>query len=153
MDRQIPDIWNIFSIGGPDYSNKHNTINNQFNQFSPAVAGAADGGGIHVNWSSRNQDLLNKWTDRSSPCDRPRTYDKFYQKLPGNFVDPTNSDNRGCVKSLCTSSETELEDESELLNDESSSNRKKRRKKKGDRHYSRTITGEQKRVNPDRNNF
>ena len=26
---------------------------------------------------------------RSSACDRPRTYDRFYQKTPGNFHDPT----------------------------------------------------------------
>merc|ERR1719192_3188402 len=26
-----------------------------------------------------------KWAARRSSCERPRTYDKFYQKTPGNF--------------------------------------------------------------------
>ena len=36
-------------------------------------------------WTPRLNEQLSKWQDRSSPCERPRTYDKFYQKLPGNY--------------------------------------------------------------------
>jgi len=118
MERQIPDVWNIFSLtSGPDYQNRQN-----MNQNHPNFAN------YHQHWTSKSQDLLHKWSDRSSPCDRPRTYDKFYHKVPGNFIDPTS-------KSLCSS---EAEDHESLENN--SSNRKKKRRKKGDRKYSRTIT-------------
>ncbi len=114
MDRQIPDVWNIFSIPGPDYHYQRPNYHANY----------------HLNWSNaRSQELLHKWSDRSSPCDRPRTYDKFYHKLPGNFIDPLS-------KSLCSSEA----DEPVEVTDSSSSTRKKKRKKKGDRKYSRTIT-------------
>merc|ERR1719245_1854392 len=29
--------------------------------------------------------MLQKWCDRSSVCERPRTYDEFYRKGPSNF--------------------------------------------------------------------
>merc|ERR1712038_877963 len=90
MDRQIPDVWNIFSLSGPDYS-QNRTSQQQQNNYSFFH---------HVNWTTENQALLHKWCDRSSPCDRPRTYDKFYHKLPGNFVD--NKAAKG-GKYLCSS--------------------------------------------------
>lgn len=40
--------------------------------------------------------------NRSSVCDRPRTYDKFYQRTPGNFFDPTHVDS---AISVCSSEE------------------------------------------------
>lgn len=104
MDRQIPDVWNIFSLSaGPDYNQRKQYVN-------------------HFNWSNFND----KWCDRSSPCDRPRTYDKFYHKLPGNYIDPLVKSS----KSLCSS---EAEDNSSEVE-----KGKKKRKKK--RKYSRTIT-------------
>ena len=72
---------------------------------------------------------------RSSACDRPRTYDKFYQKGPGNFHDPSQTDS---AISVC-SSETE-EDTYPYLTNGSSSQRIRRRKKKKGLQYSRTIT-------------
>ena len=51
---------------------------------------------------------------RSSACDRPRTYDRFYQKTPGNFHDghgSNKSHNHGGVTetdsaiSVCSSEE------------------------------------------------
>ena len=117
MDRQIPDVWNIFSLAGPapDYKTKK------------AVASAAATGhwSYHHNWNARSQEMLHKWSDRTSPCDRPRTYDKFYAKLPGNFIDPRTKSHG----SLCSS-------DAELEPDEV----KKRKKRKRNRKYSRTIT-------------
>lgn len=120
MDRQIPDVWNIFSIAGPapDYKTKKATALASTNgtQWS-----------YHHNWNVRSQEMLHKWSDRTSPCDRPRTYDKFYAKLPGNYIDPRNTKSHG---SLC-SSDAELEDNEEA---------KKRKKRKRNRKYSRTVT-------------
>lgn len=122
MDRQIPDVWNIFSLAaGPDYHHRNNV--NQFNN-------PRDYKNYHYNWTTKSQDVLHQWCNRSSPCDRPRTYDKFYHKVPGNFIDPSS-------KSLCSS---EAEDhETESSNDQNSG-RKRKRRKKSDRKYSRTIT-------------
>lgn len=123
MDRQIPDVWNIFSLtSGPDYAAKRAQ-----NQFA-------------MNWNSshggaaRSQDLLHRWCDRSSPCDRPRTYDKFYHKLPGNYIDPSFSGGHG-HKSLCSSDADEPD-----LTASSEDKRKKKRRRKSERKYSRTIT-------------
>ena len=54
MDRGIPDVWNIFSLSGPNYgqganSRKPNTLIND---------------GFHVNWSTYDQGMLQKWCDR-----------------------------------------------------------------------------------------
>lgn len=146
MERQIPDVWNIFSLSGPDYSQQ------QQRRTAAAASSTADANYpyFHVNWSNHNQDLLHKWCDRSSPCDRPRTYDKFYHKLPGNFVD--NKAAKG-GKYLCSSDaeEHDLELHANCANTNdcqnngtttvgSGSNRKKKRRKKSERNYSRTIT-------------
>ena len=107
MERQIPDVWNIFSLGD-----------------QPA--------NYWCNWSNQNPQLLLKWCDRSSACDRPRTYDKFYQKGPSNF----NYLN-GCGDSGC-SSETE-EYELTYPGRDGTSSQRVRRKRHGLK-YSRTIT-------------
>ena len=51
-------------------------------------------------------------SSRSSACDRPRTYDRFYQKTPGNFHDGhgSKSQNGGVTEtdsaiSVCSSEE------------------------------------------------
>ena len=41
---------------------------------------------------------------RRSPCERPRTYDKFYQKTPGNYQ---KEQERDSAISLCSSEECE----------------------------------------------
>ena len=79
---------------------------------------------------------------RSSICDRPRTYDKFYQRGPSNYYDPSRPpDSLGC------SSDTEdaLDGPHIPSVDGTSSQRCLRRKrKKGGKNsglqYSRTIT-------------
>jgi len=132
MDRQIPNVWNIFSLAaGPD-PNQRQQISNQPQHYrhQPQQQHHQN---FHLNWSTKSQDLLHKWCDRSSPCDRPRTYDKFYHKLPGNFIDPSGSTS----KSLCSSDADEPNTASSETADTS---RKKKRRKKSDRKYSRTIT-------------
>lgn len=124
MDRQIPDVWNIFSLSGPDYSQQR------------AAQQQSNYPYFHVNWSNNHQALLHKWCDRSSPCDRPRTYDKFYHKLPGNFVDNKIEKGRHLQ---CSSDVEELDLEVNCENPGGISRRKKRRKK-SERNYSRTIT-------------
>ena len=39
-------------------------------------------------WTPRLNIQNTKWREGRSPCERPRTYDKFYQKTPGNFQEP-----------------------------------------------------------------
>ena len=39
-------------------------------------------------WTPRLNNQNTKWREGRSPCERPRTYDKFYQKTPGNFQEP-----------------------------------------------------------------
>ena len=36
-------------------------------------------------WAGRLAEQDSKWREGRSQCERPRTYDKFYQKTPGNF--------------------------------------------------------------------
>merc|ERR1719245_242407 len=67
----------------------------------------------HYNWPRQSQEVLMCWSDRSSACDRPRTYDRFYQKTPGNFHDGhggSKSHNGGVTEtdsaiSVCSSEE------------------------------------------------
>jgi len=77
--------------------------------------------------------------DRSSPCDRPRTYDKFYHKLPGNFG---YDDNKAEKNKMLCSSDVEAAEQENLQNFQNCNNvrKKKRRKKRDERNYSRTIT-------------
>jgi hypothetical protein len=56
MERQIPDVWNIFSLSGPNYGLKSQQGDDS---RRPQIEA-----GIHVNWSPKNQDLLLKWCDR-----------------------------------------------------------------------------------------
>ena len=100
---------------------------------------------------SRYQQQMDKWQDRSSPCERPRTYDRFYQKLPGNYQDNCGADKHSdkhsgndrqtdSAISLCSSDEND--------HSASASDKKKKRRKKGlghhqsrkELHYSRTLT-------------
>ena len=55
-------------------------------------------------WSERLNKQNDKWREGRSHCERPRTYDKFYQKTPGNFqalvslFDVFLPPERGCPK-------------------------------------------------------
>jgi hypothetical protein len=97
--------------------------------------------GLHVNWSSYDQGMLQQWCDRSSVCERPRTYDKFYRKGPSNFQGEIgekentkqNHATNGCsseedIPKVCTGGGSQR------------SRRKKKRRGSEKLQYSRTIT-------------
>ena len=46
-------------------------------------------------WAARLSRQTARWQQGRSPCERPRTYDKFYQKLPGNFQVSWTEDRMG----------------------------------------------------------
>ncbi len=87
---------------------------------------------------------------RTSACDRPRTYDKFYQKTPGNFHSsaPGGSHETDSAISVCSSEEDRLlhkrGDRGPPLEAPgtapSQRKVKKTKKKRGELQYSRTIT-------------
>ncbi len=72
---------------------------------------------------------------RASACDRPRTYDKFYQKIPGNFYS-SKSGRTDRAPSICSSSEETEEGQQERTERQ----KDKQRKKKRTKDISRTIT-------------
>jgi len=128
MEREIPDVFNIFALGTPVGL-----------EVRPRGGVALPGLSSNCRdeqaqrWSPRYQEQMHKWQDRSSPCERPRTYDRFYQKLPGNFQEPQTDS----AISVCSSEENE-----KVVN----SDKKKRKTKKSERqsrkdlHYSKTLT-------------
>jgi len=77
--RQHPDVFDVFAIGGP------------------ATVGPPRGGvalpGLSSSvlreepcWAMRLAEQNRKWSlGPRDPCERPRTYDKFYQRSPANF--------------------------------------------------------------------
>jgi hypothetical protein len=54
-------------------------------------------------WTPRLNKQNTKWREGRSPCERPRTYDKFYQKTPGNFQEHQTDS----AVSLCSSENEE----------------------------------------------
>ena len=54
-------------------------------------------------WTPRLNKQNTKWREGRSPCERPRTYDKFYKKTPGNFQEPQTDS----AVSLCSSENEE----------------------------------------------
>jgi hypothetical protein len=159
----MPEVWNIFSIepnhrgGGlgvmhPAIRGRHHASQPHFTQTHSAHPESGRENG-RVNWPQQNPELIWLWGDRSSACDRPRTYDKFYQKTPGNFHDPTlnpscsHETDSACI-SLCSSEEDRLEKASSpasasaVAPSTAPSQRKvkKTKKKRGELQYSRTIT-------------
>ena len=62
-------------------------------------------GGQQFRWTPRLVKQNRKWREKRSTCERPRTYDKFYQKTPGNFTDPQTDS----AVSVCDSEEEEEE--------------------------------------------
>ena len=57
MDRTIPDVWNIFSLSGPNYGYGSHPSNRTSTQHHMTD-------GFHVNWSAYDQGMLQKWCDR-----------------------------------------------------------------------------------------
>ena len=109
MERKVPDVFDVFGIG------KHVNLSQfiflkQFDMkctvrslnivsFSgqpyvpsqpkggialPGLVAKRDDGSGYV-WSQRLSAQNDKWREGRTQCERPRTYDKFYQKTPGNF--------------------------------------------------------------------
>merc|ERR1719150_2307692 len=86
--------------------------------------------------------MLQKWCDRSSVCERPRTYDKFYRKGPSNFQGgigekshQSNNGTNGC------SSEEDKEDIPRVSGGGSHRARRKKKRRGSEKlQYSRTIT-------------
>ena len=54
-------------------------------------------------WTPRLNKQNTKWREGRSPCERPRTYDKFYQKTPLNYQEPQTDS----AVSLCSSENEE----------------------------------------------
>jgi len=129
MEREIPDVFNIFALGNPTQLDKR--------RGGVALPGLSSGRDDHAyRWSPRYEEQLTKWRDRSCPGERPRTYDRFYQKLPGNFKESgtlQQEPGTDSAISVCSSEESEL----------TTGGKKKRKTKRAarsDLHYSRTLT-------------
>ena len=87
-------------------------------------------------WTPRLNKQNTKWREGRSPCERPRTYDKFYQKTPLNFQEPQTDS----AVSVCSS-----ENEEQRVAMEKDKKRKKGRRNNGhslakDSRNSKTLT-------------
>ena len=111
----------------------------------PGLSSGRDDPNASYPWTPRLNEQLTKWQDRSSPCERPRTYDKFYQKLPGNFQDPQTDS----AISVCSSEENEVASRGPTTTTTTNNCDKRKRKTKKssserqsrkELHYSRTLT-------------
>ena len=103
---------------------------------------------------------IDRFSYRTSACDRPRTYDRFYQKTPGNFHDPTatpcnhSKSHSGVTETDSAISVCSSEEDKKTKNSNSNSNSnaqpapgstsapsqrkvKKTKKKRGELQYSR----------------
>ena len=87
-------------------------------------------------WTPRLNIQNTKWRQGRSPCERPRTYDKFYQKTPGNFQEPQTDS----AVSLCSS---ENEEQRVAMEKEKKKKRGRRSSEKDsskDKRNSKTLT-------------
>merc|ERR1719348_617189 len=124
MDRKVPDVFDVFGIGGP---------------YVPSTpkGGIALPGLVAVRdesnycWSERLSKQNDKWREGRSQCERPRTYDKFYQKTPGNFqaLDPAQTDS---AVSMCSS-------DNEYSRDKEEDKDKDKRRRRGKRILDKTL--------------
>jgi len=131
MDRSIPDVWNIFSLSGPNYGQGSHSGRTHHLMKD----------GLHVNWTSYDHGMLQKWCDRSSVCDRPRTYDKFYKKGPSNFQGGIGEKGPALNDHSTTACSSE-EDIPKVSSGGGSQRSKRKKKRRGSEklQYSRTIT-------------
>lgn len=142
MDRSIPDVWNIFALSGSNYGQASN------NSHGRVASHNLMKDGFHVNWSSYDQGMLQQWCDRSSVCERPRTYDKFYRKGPSNFQgeigekQQNQHDMHDMQQNHAANGCSSEEDIPKVSTGGGSqrSRRKKKRKGSAKLQYSRTIT-------------
>ena len=80
---------------------------------------------------------------RSSVCDRPRTYDKFYKKGPSNFQGGIGDNGRVLApnKGIATVCSSEEDDIPNVSSGSGSQRTKRKKKRRGEKlQYSRTIT-------------
>ena len=77
-------------------------------------------------WTPRLNKQNTKWREGRSPCERPRTYDKFYQKTPLSYQEPQTDS----AVSLCSS-----ENEEQRVSVE-----KEKKKKRGQRSGEKNLS-------------
>jgi len=128
MER-VPDVFDVFGLGAP------------YTPISPkggiALPGLVNRGeDKQYSWTPRLNKQNTKWREGRSPCERPRTYDKFYQKTPLNFQEPQTDS----AVSVCSS-----ENEEQRAAMEKDKKRKKGRRSNGhsmakDARNSKTLT-------------
>jgi len=95
MER-VPDVFDVFGLG------------TSYTPISPRGGIALPGLVTRVedkqySWTPRLDKQNNKWREGRSPCERPRTYDKFYQKTPLNYQEPQTDS----AVSVCSSENEE----------------------------------------------
>lgn len=139
MEREIPDVWNIFALGNPAHLDKR--------RGGVALPGLSTSqvDTTQYKWTHREDKQHYKWADRSDFCERPRTYDKFYQKTPMSFQEPGTDS----AISVCSSEENDEYKKGKNSVDKKHNTDKKRKKTKKsaddrqsrkDVHYSKTLT-------------
>jgi len=136
MDRKVPDVFDVFGIGQP---------------YVPSTpkGGIALPGLVPIRddtqycWSERLNKQNDKWREGRTQAERPRTYDKFYQKTPGNFqaLDPQTDS----AVSMC-SSDNEYSKDKDKPSEDKEKDKKKRRGRRildktlKERRSSKTLT-------------
>lgn len=130
MERKVPDVFDVFGIGGA-----YIPTTPRGGIALPGLVAARED--TQYCWSDRLNKQNIKWREGRSPCERPRTYDKFYQKTPGNFQALDHQTDSAV--SMCSS-------DNEFLQEEKEKDKKKRRGKKmidkslKERRSSKTLT-------------
>jgi len=123
MERGIPDVFDVFAIGAPAVV--------ACPRGGVALPGLTKAKEVY-SWTPRLAQQIHKWREgRTDAGERPRTYDKFYQKTPGNFQEhQTDSAISGCSS----------ENEDQRRTEEKKRTRRKGRGGKEESCYSKTLT-------------
>jgi len=128
MER-VPDVFDVFGLGAP-----YTPISPKGGIALPGLVNRVED--KQYSWTPRLNKQNTKWREGRSPCERPRTYDKFYQKTPLNFQEPQTDS----AVSVCSS-----ENEEQRVAMEKDKKRKKGRRNNGhslakDSRNSKTLT-------------
>jgi len=120
MERKVPDVFDVFGIGTPYVPNTP--------KGGIALPGLVTKRDDHSQycWSQRLSAQNDKWREARTQEERPRTYDKFYQKTPGNFqaLEPQTDS----AVSMCSSDNEYHKDSPHPADKEKDKKRKKGRK-------------------------
>jgi len=100
MDSGLPDVFDVFGLGTCWTPNNTPRGGIPLPGLVREENSKQDKEDI---WAPRQNRQDSKWRQDRSTCERPRTYDKFYQKTPGNFVEPQTDS----AVSLCSSENDE----------------------------------------------